>query len=161
MAGIMKRTLTLVLLLVSLVGVPLGLAQTTSPSPSPDSPPGAKPRRLRVSQGVAEANLIHKVEPQYPLEAKEKGIQGVVLLKVLIDRNGNIASCEQVEGDPVLGKASTEAVTQWKYRPYLLNGEPVDVETVIKVSFHMKQRSRAHAPYVFFKYPVTSASSSA
>jgi TonB family protein len=135
MAGIMKRTLTLVLLVVSLVGVPLGLAQTASPSPSPDSTP--KLTKLRVSQGVAQANLIHKVEPHYPLEAREKGIQGVVLLKVLIDRSGNIASCEQIEGDAVLGKASAEAVTQWKYRPYTIKGEPVEVETVVKISFHM------------------------
>jgi TonB family protein len=110
-------------------------AETPQPSPTPQASP--RPMKLRVSQGVAEGNVIHKVQPRYPLEAKENHIQGDVLLRVLIDRGGNIASCEQIRGDPILGKAAMEAVTQWKYRPYTIKGEPVEVETVIKVTFHM------------------------
>lgn len=121
------------------------MAQSPTPSPSPAEgqqpqptpQPSPRPKRLRVSQGVAEGNLIHRAPISYPLEAKEKRIQGDVILKVLIDRGGTIASAEQVQGDPVLGKAALEGVTQWKYRPYLLNGEPVEVETTVKVSFHM------------------------
>lgn len=60
-----------------------------------------------------------------------------MLLKVLIGREGNIDFCEQVQGDPVLGKAAMKAVTQWKYRPYRLKGEPVEVETTVKVTFHL------------------------
>ncbi len=131
----MKRSLLLALFIVSAVWVPTGFTQTPSPSPTPDSP--QKLRRYRISQGVAEKNLIHQVPISYPLEAKEKRIQGVVILKVLIDRDGNIGSCEQVEGDPTLGKAAMKAVTEWKYRPYSIKGEPVEVETTVKVSFHM------------------------
>jgi periplasmic protein TonB len=135
MAGDMKRLLVPALLIVSAVWVPTGFTQTPSPSPTPDAP--ARPRRLRVSQGVAEGNLIRRTPISYPLEAKEKRIQGEVILKVLIDKVGTIASAEQVQGDPVLGKAALEGVTQWKYRPYFLNGEPVEVETTVKVRFHL------------------------
>jgi len=131
----MKLKLSLAALAFTSILAAALCGQNPSPTPGPDASP--KPRRLRVSQGVATGNLIHKVEPQYPLEAKEKGIEGVVLLKVLINREGAIGSCEQVEGDSILGKAATEAVTQWKYRPYLLNGEPVEVETMVKISFNL------------------------
>jgi TonB family protein len=77
------------------------------------------------------------VQPEYPLEAKERGIQGVVVLEAKIDREGRIRSCVQAAGDPILGKAAMKAVTQWKYRPYKYQGEPIEVETVIKIAFHL------------------------
>jgi periplasmic protein TonB len=97
----------------------------------------AKPKKLRVSSGVAEGLKIHDVKPKYPREAKEKGIQGDVLLQVMIDEKGHISDLKVVQGDPILAAAATDAIKKWKYKPYLLNGEPVQVETTIKIQFHL------------------------
>jgi periplasmic protein TonB len=96
-----------------------------------------KPVLIRVSSGVAERLKIHDQQPHYPREAREKGIQGDVLLQATIDTKGNLANLKVVQGDPILVKAAVDAVKKWKYRPYLLNGEPVEVETTIKIQFHM------------------------
>jgi protein TonB len=96
-----------------------------------------KPLRLKVSSGVAEGLIIHKEIPHYPQEARDKGIQGDVILQATIDTNGRPTNLVAVQGDPILVKASLDAVKHWKYRPYLLNGDPVMVETTIKIQFHM------------------------
>ena len=95
------------------------------------------PKRLRISPAVAEGLKTHTVNPTYPREARDKGIQGDVVLQATIDTQGNIASLNAVQGDPILADASIEAVKQWKYKPFLLNGEPVEVETTIKVVFRI------------------------
>ena len=100
-------------------------------------PKVATPQKLRVSQGVAEGNLLRKIEPQYPQMAKVAHIQGDVILAATISKNGAIENLHQVSGHPILVQAAMEAVKQWRYKPYLLNGEPVEVETTIKVSFKM------------------------
>ena len=100
-------------------------------------PKVAAPQKLRVSQGVAEGNLLRKIEPQYPQMAKVAHIQGDVLLAATISKGGSIENLHQISGHPILVQAAMEAVKQWKYKPYLLNGEPVEVETTIKVSFKM------------------------
>jgi len=99
-----------------------------------DNPP---PKHLRVSSGVAEGLITHKVNPKYPKEARERGIQGDVLLQATIDTQGNLTNLKAVQGDPVLVEAAMDAVKKWKYRPYILNGEPVDVDTTIKIQFHL------------------------
>ena len=91
-----------------------------------------RPRRQSV---VMEGNLVHRVEPQYPMIAKQLHIQGVVILKAVISREGRIEQAETVQGQDLLSRAALEAVRQWKYRPYYLNGEPVEVETQITVNF--------------------------
>jgi protein TonB len=96
-----------------------------------------KPLKLRISQGVAEGNILHKVPPRYPLEAKQKNITGDVILGFTIDRSGNVTGLKIISGHPLLAPAAVDAVRQWKYRPYLLNGEPVDVETTARISFRM------------------------
>lgn len=79
---------------------------------------------------------MNKVVPDYPLIAKISGIQGDVKLHAFVDRNGNIRSLTVLgTPPPVLAKAALEAVQQWRYRPYLLNGEPVEIETFITVTF--------------------------
>lgn len=93
------------------------------------------PQRIRISQGVTSGLLIHKVEPTYPLLAKSARIQGNVVLRAIIDKEGNIQDLQLASGHPMLVPAATEAVRQWRYRPYLLNGQPVEVETVINVIF--------------------------
>ena len=94
-------------------------------------------RNLRVSSGVAEKLIKHKVNPKYPTEAREQGIQGDVILQATIDTTGNLVNLKAVQGDPILVKAAVDAVKKWKYRPYILNGEPVDVDTTIKIQFHL------------------------
>ena len=100
-----------------------------------DNPP-SKPH-LRVSSGVANSLKIHDANPQYPREAQEQGIQGDVLLQATIDTKGNLTNLKVVQGDPILVKAAIDAVKKWRYRPYILNGEPVDVDTTIKIQFHL------------------------
>jgi periplasmic protein TonB len=95
------------------------------------------PKRLRISSRVADGLKTHSVDPTYPREARDKGIQGDVILQATIDTKGNIASLKAVKGDPILADASIEAVKQWKYKPFLLNGEPVEVETTILIKFHL------------------------
>lgn len=95
------------------------------------------PFRLRVSQGVADGNLIHKVDPRYPEAARQQHISGDVILQALINRDGNISELRPLQGPPPLIDTAMEAVWQWKYKPYRLNGEPVEVETAIKISFKM------------------------
>jgi len=97
----------------------------------------AKPKRLRVSSGVADRLKIHDVQPHYPREAQKQGIQGDVLLQATIDTKGNITNLRTLQGDPILVAAAVDAVKKWRYRRYILNGEPVEVETTIKIQFHL------------------------
>lgn len=98
---------------------------------------GSLPQKLRVSSGVVEGLKLHVVNPVYPLEARIRHIQGVVLLQATIGKDGLVHDLRAVSGDPILIKAAMGAVEQWRYRPYVLKGEPVEVETTIKVQFHM------------------------
>ena len=84
---------------------------------------------------MMEGNLIHRVEPRYPTLAKQARIQGTVIVKAIISRNGVIEQTQVVSGPGLLGHAALEAIRQWRYRPYILNGEPVEVETQVIVRF--------------------------
>jgi TonB family protein len=98
----------------------------------------ADPRRVRVSAGVTQRLKTHSVAPVYPPEAKIARIQGVVVLKVLISKEGTIEDLQVISGHPLLVPAAIGAVQQWRYRPYLLQGEPVKVETQIQVNFELR-----------------------
>jgi len=100
-------------------------------------PKVATPQRVRVSQGVSTGLLIRKVQPNYPPLAKAARIQGHVLLHAEISKEGTIQNLQLVSGHPMLAPAAIEAVKQWRYRPYLLNGEPVAVETEVDVNFSL------------------------
>jgi len=117
----MKRHLVVGLLLV------IGVASLAAAQ--------AVPQRVRVGAGVEHALLVKKVQPVYPAEAKAQHIQGTVVLKPIIDKEGNVASLEVISGHPMLVPPTIEAVKQWKYKPYLLNGEPVEVETQVTVNY--------------------------
>jgi len=90
---------------------------------------------VKVSSGVSSGFLLHDVKPVYPPLAVATHTQGAVVLAAVIDRNGTIAKLRVVSGHPLLVRAAIDAVSQWRYRPYLLNGEPVEVETQITVNF--------------------------
>ena len=93
------------------------------------------PNALRVSSTIATGLLLRKVVPQYPPLAKAMHTQGSVVLAATIAKDGTIANLRVVSGPAVLQQAALEAVRQWLYRPYLLNGEPVEVETSVNVIF--------------------------
>ena len=82
-----------------------------------------------------EGNLIRRVQPIYPPIARSAGIQGSVLLRAVIGRDGSIEKMQVLSGHPLLVKAAVDAVSQWLYRPYYLNDQPVEVETQVTVNF--------------------------
>jgi protein TonB len=95
----------------------------------------ATPTRIRVSSGVQSGLLVRKVQPSYPPLARQARIQGTVVLQAQISKDGSIINLQLISGHPMLAPAAIEAVKQWKYKPYLLNGEPVEVETQVQVNF--------------------------
>jgi len=106
-----------------------GNAATLAKTPAPT------PKRIRVPAQVAEANLIHDVAPQYPPEAGRERIEGTVVLMAVIGKDGVVRDVRVESGLPLLAQAAIEAVKQWRYKPYLLNGEPVEVDSHITINF--------------------------
>lgn len=99
--------------------------------------PMPAPKRIRLAQRVVEANLIHDVTPTYPAEAGRARIQGTVVLVAVIGKDGSVEDLRVESGLPILAQAAIDAVRQWRYRPYLLNGEPVEVDSRITINFTM------------------------
>jgi protein TonB len=93
--------------------------------------------RVRVSGGVIEGNLIRKIQPIYPALAKTARIQGTVVLHAVISKQGNVENLSVLSGHPMLVQTALDAVKQWKYKPYYLNGEPVEVETTVTINFNL------------------------
>jgi protein TonB len=108
--------------------LPRGLADSHGPSVKPGGP-------KRITSQLSEGQLVNRVEPIYPHIAAISGIQGQVKLHAIIGRDGRIQSLSAISGHPLLLRAALEAVEQWRYRPYVLNGEAVEVETFITVNF--------------------------
>jgi TonB family protein len=113
-------------------------------TPAPPAPPPAPVMKVpagkpsgpqRVSSGTLAGNLISKVDPVYPDDAKAARVQGVVVLRAVIAKDGTIEKLTYISGPPPLVVSAIEAVQQWKYKPYLLNGEPTEVETTINVNY--------------------------
>ena len=110
-----------------------GVGTGPGPSLAPANPPPSN-HPPRISESM-EGFLIHRVQPEYPPLAQQARIQGSVLLHAVIDREGKIDNLQVLGGHPLLVKAALKAVQQWRYRPYYLNGQPVEVETEIAVHF--------------------------
>ena len=100
-------------------------------------PKVATPQRIRVSSGVQAGLIIKKVTPNYPPLARQARIQGKVILQAEISKDGTIQNLQLISGHAMLAPAAIEAVKQWRYKPYLLNGEPVAVETQVEVNFSL------------------------
>jgi periplasmic protein TonB len=98
-------------------------------------PPPKAPSRIRVGGNVQAASLLHKVDPVYPPIAKTAHISGTVVLHAIIAKDGTIEHLEYMSGPPLLMKAAMDAIGQWRYKPTLLNGEPVEIDTTISVVF--------------------------
>ena len=101
--------------------------------------PAPAPKRIRVPAQVAEANLIHDVTPQYPPEAGRERIEGTVVLLAVIGKDGTVQNVRVQSGLSMLAQAAIEAVKQWRYRPYLLNGEPVEIDSQITINFNLSK----------------------
>ena len=124
--------LTCALLLLQMLAISpsaqtVGSAQTATPSAN------QQPMRVRVNQGVLKP--LRKVSPVYPEAARNAGIQGSVVLNVLIGTDGRVKKLEPVSGDPALVQSAVEAVELWTYQPLTINGAPVEVDTQVDVKF--------------------------
>jgi periplasmic protein TonB len=92
-------------------------------------------KRIRVASRVVEANLIHDVPPQYPSEAGRARLEGAVVLMAVIGQDGSVKDVRVESGLPILAQAAIDAVKQWRYKPYLIDGEPVEVDSRITINF--------------------------
>jgi periplasmic protein TonB len=119
--------------LAVLVGMLAGCASLTAAQET-------APQRVRVADDVMRGVLVKKVAPAYPPLARQARIQGTVVLGVLINKSGDVYDVQLVSGHPMLVPAAIDAVKKWKYQPYLLNGEPVEVETNVQVNFTLIPR---------------------
>jgi len=118
----------------------MGAPSSGAPLPSLSSgSTGPKPvlQTLNISQGVSSGLLLKKVQPMYPQNAMAMHVEGAVELMATISKTGTIANLKVLSGPPLLTRAASDAVKQWKYAPYLLNGEPVEIQTQITVNFKL------------------------
>jgi protein TonB len=106
----------------------------------PREPETVRPILQTVSEGVMEGALIHRVEPVYPMIAEKMHLSGIVRLRAIIAADGSVQHLEVLSGSEILSLAARQAVEQWRYRPTLLNGVPVEVETYITVTFVLGDR---------------------
>lgn len=118
-----------------ITGTSIGERIPTDLTDSGPATTNVKPGPRRIISQLTEAQLVNRVEPAYPRIAVVSGVQGQVKLHAIIARDGSIQSLNVISGHPLLVRAALEAVGQWRYRPYLLNGEAVEVETFITVNF--------------------------
>jgi protein TonB len=121
-------------------GVPGGvineLLSSTRSVPVPAKTPDPAPlKRVRLASRVVAANLIHDVPPQYPAEAGRARIEGTVVLMAVIGMDGSVKDVRVENGLPILAQAAIEAVKQWRYKPYMVDGEPVEVDSRITINF--------------------------
>ena len=98
------------------------------------------PQRIRVSNGISRGMVLRKVNPSYPEKARKAGIQGTVVLHAKISKEGKIADLQVTSGPEALISAAMEAVRQWQYKPYLIMGWPVEVDTEIQVNFALRSK---------------------
>jgi protein TonB len=115
-------------------GVLGGIIGGVGGGPPPPPPPKSN-KPLRVGGNVIAANLLRQVQPVYPPIAKTAHISGTVVLHAIISKDGTIEQLEYISGPPLLMKNAMDAVRQWRYRPTMLNGEPVEVDTTVSVVF--------------------------
>jgi len=125
------------------IGGIIGSVPTAAPPPPPpvkvEAPKEKPPQRIKVGGNVQAALLVRGPKPIYPPLAKQARIQGTVRLNAIIGKDGTIQNLNAVSGHPLLVPSAMEAVKQWLYKPTLLNGEPVEVITVIDVNFTLSQ----------------------
>jgi TonB family protein len=130
----------LILLLASFSGAFFAYGQASTPDAA------ASPRRVKIAEAVASALLIQKAPIQYPDAARKAAIQGTVVLNVVINEVGGVKEVTVSSGDSTLAQAALDSVKQWKYKPYAIEGSPVEVDTQVSINFHVKATSRPAPP---------------
>jgi TonB family protein len=115
----------------------MNLAEPNAPRPSASQEAGTA-TGLKVKSRVMQGNIITKVNPVYPQAAKDAKIQGAVVLRAVIGKDGAVENLQVVSGPAELQESAIEAVKQWIYKPYLLNGNPTEVETTIEVNYSLQ-----------------------
>lgn len=109
-------------------------------TPLPEMPPPPAPRApVKVHERIMEARLIHRVMPIYPALPRQIGRNGQVVMRAIIGTDGSVHSLEFVSGDPMFWTSARDAVLRWRYTPTLLNGQPIEVETVVTVTYEIKR----------------------
>ena len=123
----------------SLIGMAAPGTATPPPNFIPSSNTGIRPmlQTLNISQGVSQGLLIKKIAPSYPASSLRMRVEGTVQLLATVSKDGDITHIKVLSGEPQLTKAASDAVKQWKYKPYLLNGEPVEIQTQITINFRL------------------------
>lgn len=130
-------------------GHPRAVVTTVSVRFSPDDPqpagppgggtptPAARPPRgpVRISRYVMAGSILTRVEPVYPDKARRLGVSGTVVLRVILGKDGKVSRLSVLSGPEMLRQPMLDAVSQWIYRPYILNGDPIEVETTIQLDF--------------------------
>lgn len=132
----MKFLAVLILLSATVIAIP----QTQTPV----EPNASKP--VRLAEETAAAIVTKKVPPAYPLKALVGGIQGTVVLNIIISETGAVQEATVASGDPDLAQAAIESVKQWKYSPYMVAGKPTSFETQVSFGFHDKTHSPSPPP---------------
>jgi protein TonB len=115
-------------------GIP-GQGMVAAVAPPPPKP--TAPTRVKQGGNVTAASIINQTRPLYPPLARQARIQGNVVLHAIIDKDGKVAQLEVISGHPLLVQSALDAVKQWRYKPTQLNGDPVEVDTTITVTFTM------------------------
>jgi TonB family protein len=94
---------------------------------------------LWLAPTAVEDGLVYRVEPEYPEEARERRIEGPVVLEVRIDPAGTVQETKLVSGDTLLAQAATDAVKQWRFKPRTANGNPVEMDTTVTLNFRLQR----------------------
>jgi TonB family protein len=150
-------------LLMFAVTGPFTQGQTPLPQGTPSSAPeppsqtssGAETTPPVHIAGIqTQANLIHQVAPVYPQPAKSAHVSGTVLLHCIIGKDGTVQSVQYASGPPLLMKSAMDAVRQWKYKPTIINGKDVQVDTTVSVVFTLDGSSVANTPQALESKPV-------
>jgi TonB family protein len=116
-------------------GAAASIPPATAPNQAQNGGSGSGSNRIHLSQHVVQGMALTKVPPVYPEEARAARVQGTVVLAAVIAKDGHVSDLRVISGDPLLEGAAVDAVRQWKYRPYLINGKPVEFDTQITVNF--------------------------
>lgn len=128
---------TFILVVVGMFAGTGAALQAQSAAAQTEQQTAPKPKLIRIGGQVMQRMLVYKATPKYPNEAKKAHVEGTVRLRILIGEDGNVKEAQTIEGISVLARAAIAAVQQWRYKPVKLNGDPVQVETEVDVTFSL------------------------
>jgi protein TonB len=112
---------------------------TLVPTSLPATPVAKAPSNelLEVPEDFADDQIVRRVHPNYPKQARARKVQGTVVLEAIVNKKGTVDSLQLVSGDSLLAQAAADAVKQWKYKPYFHNGDPTEFQTRITIDFKL------------------------